>query len=162
MQSVISSNSHQKTMRHVFFSFDWYDIWRVNQVRHSWVAKGNYAAAGFVDSAEIETLKRNTDQAIKNWIDRQMYVWLALIPTLSFWMLDGFYLNQEKLFRRLYDAVRETDEEEIDFSMDIVPFKQSGDWFKAVFSKTLLFFYPTILLVIGIVLLWQLIGQDVG
>ena len=79
---------------------------------------------------------------------KPMYVWLAAIPTLSFWTLDGFYLNQERLFRRLYDTVRETDEEAIDFSMDTVPFKQSGDWLKAVFSKTLLFFYFTILLVI--------------
>ncbi len=59
-------------MRHVFFSFDWDDVWRVNQVRNSWVAKGSYTAAGFVDSAEIETLKRNSDQAIKNWIGKQM------------------------------------------------------------------------------------------
>lgn len=59
-------------MRKVFFSFAWNDVWRANQVRNSWVAKGNYQNAGFVDKAEIETLKRNTDQAIKNWIDKQM------------------------------------------------------------------------------------------
>ena len=59
-------------MRHVFFSFDWDDVWRVNQVRHSWVSKGSYTAAGFVDSAKIETLKRNTDRAIELWIDGQM------------------------------------------------------------------------------------------
>lgn len=93
---------------------------------------------------------------------KPMYVWLAAIPTISFWALDGFYLNQERLFRRLYDTVRETDEDEIDFSMNILPFKKGGDWLKAVFSKTPLPFYLTILLVIGIVLLWQLIGQDVG
>ena len=46
-------------MRHVFFSFDWDDVWRVNQVRHSWVAKGSYTEADFVDSAEIETLKKH-------------------------------------------------------------------------------------------------------
>ncbi len=59
-------------MRHVFFSFDWDDVWRVNQVRHSWVSKGSYTSAGFVDSAKIETLKRSTDRAIELWIDRQM------------------------------------------------------------------------------------------
>ncbi len=59
-------------MRHVFFSFDWDDVWRVNQVRNSWVTKGNYTAAGFVDRAEIETLKRSTDRSIKNWISKQM------------------------------------------------------------------------------------------
>ncbi|MDE0012407.1 MAG: hypothetical protein OXU36_14750 [Candidatus Poribacteria bacterium] len=93
---------------------------------------------------------------------KPMYVWLAAIPTVSFWVLDGFYLNQEKHFRRLYEAVREINEDEIDFSMNTTRFKQSGDWFKAIFSKTLLFFFPTILIVIGIVLLWQLMERDVG
>ncbi len=59
-------------MRKVFFSFDWDNVWRVQQVRNSWVTRGNYTSAGFVDSAEIEQLKRNTDQAIKNWINRQL------------------------------------------------------------------------------------------
>ena len=59
-------------MRRVFFSFDWDDVWRVNQVRNSWVTKGNYTSAGFVDSADIEQLKRNTDQSIKNWIAKQL------------------------------------------------------------------------------------------
>ena len=90
---------------------------------------------------------------------KPMYVWLAAIPTVSFWILDSYYLNQEKLFRRLYDTVRETDEDDIDFSMNTTPFKQKWDWLKSVFSKTLLPFYVTILIVIGIVLFWQLIGQ---
>ncbi len=90
------------------------------------------------------------------------YVWLAAIPTVSFWLLDGFYLNQERLFRRLYDAVRETDEDEIDFSMNTVPFKKSGDWFKAIFSKTLLPFYIPIILVIVLVLIWKLVGNGTG
>ena len=71
-QSLTFSNVYVGTMRHVFFSFDWDDVWRVNQVRHSWIVKGSYTAGGFVDSADIETLKRNTDQNIKNRIDKQM------------------------------------------------------------------------------------------
>lgn len=59
-------------MRKVFFSFDWDDVWRVNQVRNSWVAKGNYQNAGFVDSADIESFKKATDQPIRNWIDDQL------------------------------------------------------------------------------------------
>lgn len=59
-------------MRKVFFSFDWDDVWRVNQVRNSWVTKGNYTSAGFVDSVTIEKVKRKTDKAIKNWIDQQL------------------------------------------------------------------------------------------
>ena len=93
---------------------------------------------------------------------KPMYVWLAAIPTLSFWALDGFYLNQERLYRRLYDAVRQTAEEQIDFSMNTTPHKQKWDWIKSMFSKTLLPFYLTILIVIGIVLLWQFIGKSEG
>ena len=93
---------------------------------------------------------------------KPMYVWLAAIPTLSFWILDGFYLNQEQRFRRLYDAVRKTDENEIDFSMDTKPFKQNWEWLKAFVSKTVWTFYLPILLVIAIVLFWQCKGQGVG
>ena len=31
---------------------------------------------------------------------------VALVPVGIFWYLDAFYLRQERLFRRLYDAVR--------------------------------------------------------
>ncbi|MBA5249593.1 hypothetical protein MNB_SUP05-SYMBIONT-4-728 [hydrothermal vent metagenome] len=61
-------------MRRVFFSFDWdNDVWRVNQVRNSWVAKGSYQSAGFEDKAKIERLKLQTDQKIKQWIDKQIH-----------------------------------------------------------------------------------------
>lgn len=36
------------------------------------------------------------------------YAALALLPALCFWGLDAYYLRQERLFRRLYDAVRKT------------------------------------------------------
>lgn len=39
--------------------------------RNSWVTQGK-EAAGFVDSAEFESIKRQGDQAIKNWINRQL------------------------------------------------------------------------------------------
>lgn len=40
-------------------------------VRNSWVTQGK-EAAGFVDSAEFESIKRQGDQAIKNWINKQL------------------------------------------------------------------------------------------
>ena len=58
--------------RHTFFSFHYQrDIWRVNQVRNSWVTQGN-TTAGFWDDASWESVKKQGDQAIKNWINRQM------------------------------------------------------------------------------------------
>ena len=59
-------------MRRVFFSFDWDDVWRVNQVRNSWVTKKGTYKAGFVDAAEIEKIKKRTDKEIEKWIDAQM------------------------------------------------------------------------------------------
>lgn len=34
------------------------------------------------------------------------YSALGLLPSLSFWWLDAYYLRQERLFRKLHDAVR--------------------------------------------------------
>jgi hypothetical protein len=59
--------------RRVFFSFHYErDVWRANVVRNSWVTKGNYIEAGFIDSAEFEKIKKQGDQAIKKWIDEQL------------------------------------------------------------------------------------------
>src|SRR6266511_2455864 len=33
----------------------------------------------------------------------------AFLPVAAFWGLDAYFLRQERLFRRLYDAVRRSD-----------------------------------------------------
>jgi hypothetical protein len=57
--------------RRVFFSFKYEDVTRAMVVRNSWVTQG-IEAAGFVDKAEFEEVKRKGDQSIKNWIDKQL------------------------------------------------------------------------------------------
>ena len=58
--------------RRVFFSFKYkQDVSRAMVVRKSWVAQGR-EAAGFIDVAEFEKLKRQGDIAIKNWINKQL------------------------------------------------------------------------------------------
>lgn len=59
-------------MRKVFFSFDWDDVWRANVVRYSRITKDSCEAAGFIDVADIEGVKKKTSQAIKIWIDQQL------------------------------------------------------------------------------------------
>ena len=55
--------------RRVFFSFDYDDIWVVNQIRNI----GTFETENqFYDHAEIEQIKRATDNQIKNWIDQQL------------------------------------------------------------------------------------------
>jgi hypothetical protein len=58
--------------RKVFFSFHYArDAWRVAQVRNSNVIT-NLEKSPFYDKAEWESIKRNGDQAVKNWIDKQL------------------------------------------------------------------------------------------
>ena len=58
-------------MRHVFFSFKYKDVSRAMVVRNSWVTQGN-VAAGFIDAADFEKIKRQGDAFIKRWIDNQL------------------------------------------------------------------------------------------
>ena len=57
--------------RRTFFSFKYKDISRAMIVRNSWVTQGK-EAAGFIDAADFEEVKRKGDTAIKNWIDSQL------------------------------------------------------------------------------------------
>ena len=85
---------------------------------------------------------------------------LALVPVIFFWGLDGYFLWQERLFRALYDHVRQKEESEIDFSMDVSPFRtnRARTWLGATFSRTLIAFYGALaLFVISLGVLHQLI-----
>jgi hypothetical protein len=57
--------------RRVFFSFKYKDVSRAMVVRNSWVAQGR-EAAGFIDAADFEKVKRQGDAAIKRWINSQL------------------------------------------------------------------------------------------
>ena len=57
--------------RKVFFSFKYKDVSRAMVVRNSNVIKGD-EKAGFIDKADFEAVKKQGDQAIKNWIDNQL------------------------------------------------------------------------------------------
>jgi hypothetical protein len=59
--------------RRAFFSFHYKnDVFRAFIVRNSWVTKTDREAAGFVDAADFEKVKKEGDTAIKNWIDNQL------------------------------------------------------------------------------------------
>lgn len=58
--------------RRVFFSFEYEnDVGRAMVVRKSNALRG-VEAAGFVDSAEFEKIRRSGQAAIQGWIDRQL------------------------------------------------------------------------------------------
>ncbi len=58
--------------RHVFFGFKYKpDVSRAMVVRKSWVTQGK-TAAGFIDAADFEEVKKKGYAAIKKWIDGQL------------------------------------------------------------------------------------------
>lgn len=75
-----------------------------------------------------------------------LFVLIALFPALVFWGLDAFYLQQERLFRRLY---RGAVEGRVDaFSMDTSGYEKHESWSNAVHSPSVLPFHGTVLVVV--------------
>ena len=82
------------------------------------------------------------------------FILSAYFPALAFWVLDGYFLWQEKLFRELYDKVRKMNETDIDFSMHTSDLVDDVDsWCKVTFSNTLGLFYGAIVGTISIVMI---------
>ena len=46
------------------------------------------------------------------------FMLLAFVPIIGFWLLDAFYVQQERRYKALYRSVCEKKEEEIDFNLN--------------------------------------------
>ena len=42
-----------------------------------------------------------------------LFAAVSFLPAISFWMLDAYYLQQERLFRNLYDYVRHSSDKDV-------------------------------------------------
>jgi hypothetical protein len=83
------------------------------------------------------------------------FVYLAFLPAVAFWILDGYFLRQERMYRKLYDAVRAEDAKDSDFSMDAYDYNdQVPSWPATCVSTTLLIFHGVVLAAIVIVTLF--------
>lgn len=82
------------------------------------------------------------------------YIIVAYFPVLIFWILDGYFLSQERLFRDLYNDVRKRDEKDIDFSMDAKEYRKNerNSWLCSMFSSTLLWFYIPLIVVMLVIM----------
>ncbi len=87
--------------------------------------------------------------------NENLYMLIAYYLIFTFWVSDGYFLSQERLFRALYDQVRLLPNEKINFSMNTTEFYKipKNTWIHSIFSKTLIAFY-TPLLVITIIILF--------
>ena len=85
------------------------------------------------------------------------FVFLAYIPAIVFWGLDGYFLSVERIYREHYDRVRTKKPDEIDFSMSIKELEGGvEEWLRAVFSKTLIPFHVSLISAIIVVMFLQL------
>jgi len=79
----------------------------------------------------------------------ELFVLVAYFPAFMFWFLDGFFLHQEKLYRKLYEEVAVGRIGNDEFTLNTTPVKNDIDSLSSVFfSKTLLPFYGVIIGVI--------------
>jgi hypothetical protein len=63
---------------------------------------------------------------------------IAFFLLIFFWWLDGFFLHQEKLYRKLYEKVAVNTEPSTEFSMDTNKYKREVDCLRKVLvSKSL-------------------------
>jgi hypothetical protein len=74
-------------------------------------------------------------------LQNQYFVLVLLLPVVGFWILDGYFLWQERLFRQVYEEVRQ--QSDTDFKMDLGKHrdKPKCSWISAIFSVTLIIFY---------------------
>ena len=84
----------------------------------------------------------------------QLFIYLAYFPCVAFWSLDGFFLWQEKMYRKLYQEVTQKPESDIDFNLNAVKYKDDVEsWFSVCFSTTLKMFHGVIFGVIVLIML---------
>ena len=88
--------------------------------------------------------------------DQPLLALTLLVPVFGFWLLDAYFLWQERLFRAEYNRVREQDE--TDFTMNPSQHKNKSkhSWSATFFSVTLVIFYLIEILFVAVLVgsLW--------
>ena len=80
--------------------------------------------------------------------------WVAvagILPSVVFWVLDAQYLRRERLFRKLYDGVRQSEVNE-PFDMNIAPYdtRVEAVW-RIAMSWSVRWYYLVLILVLSVV-----------
>ncbi len=87
------------------------------------------------------------------------FVYLAFLPAIAFWVLDGYFLWQERMYRKLYDAVRKG-QGDSDFSMNAYTYKEKvASWSATCFSTTLSIFHGMVIGAVIIVMVSMLVAS---
>jgi hypothetical protein len=77
-------------------------------------------------------------------------VWIGFLPAVMFWLLDGYFLRQERLYRKLWDRIRTGDQEApTDFTMDTSAVDAAVySLIRTCLTKTLYLFHGALVIVI--------------
>ena len=82
------------------------------------------------------------------------FSYFAFILIMLFWFLDAYFLYQENLYRTLYKKVADDSVTSEFFIMDATQCKTDVDcYYQVIFSKTLLFYYGVIAVLIFLFIL---------
>ena len=81
-----------------------------------------------------------------HYVHRPHFCFMLIPFILGFWILDGYFLWGERLFRKVYDDIRV--QSDTDFQMDLFKHRDEPkcSWVSAIFSITLVIFYISKLL----------------
>jgi hypothetical protein len=87
---------------------------------------------------------------------------VALLPVVVFWLLDTYYLRQERLFRCLYEDARQAITTVPLFSMNTDPYKSPKAKSLCVAKSMTLWLFYGLLFVVGLALLAASIHHDLN
>ncbi len=75
-------------------------------------------------------------------VQTQYFVFAFLAPVIGFWILDGYFLWKERLFREIYKEISK--QENTDFVMNTRKHKNKPNcsWLSSILSIPLIIFYP--------------------
>lgn len=84
------------------------------------------------------------------------FYFIAYVPIVTFWFLDSYYLQQERLYRAIYKRAIEIDEENVTF--DLTPTEEdlgqeNVKFDNCLLSKTEKWFYIPLALVLSVTIL---------
>lgn len=76
----------------------------------------------------------------------KMFFVIAYVPIVVFCLLDSYYLQQERLYRALYEKARKQDPHKIDYSLNVsikdFPGEETQYLFCLISKTELLFYFP--------------------
>ena len=90
---------------------------------------------------------------------------ILLIPLISFWYLDAFFLRPERIYRKMYLWVlenRKNDDDEMLYDLNPKRFKEQVDSrLRVMWSETLFWFYGIPALIVVVIIGHQIIKKAI-